>query len=823
MGELKYEVKYIRKEIILQIISVVIFYILAYGINMNIYLSSIIGTSIFLIYADIYTKYLHIKSYFKIKDVILEYKYRILIYLLEVIVIFFMNNRIDLIQIKILYSIFLLIFKLNNTVNLKIKIYVRWLMFIGLFPLTAMLIKGNNIANMYLKNPLAMLGVVTGGITALITMLIFIINFNVNDIYLGRSKSKIYLEDRVLIQFFKSGFFKFIFFIFLVITIKLCGIVFKETYIYQILDSNKLFSDLLYITEKYYINVGIFSFIILSLTILLAILGNFEQLFHTMKFKENEMLYLKRKIEKSIVEQYKKLFDYSKDGKYFFGELTMEYKKIQKDEKEKFLQVVFEGIIDANINMYTDYFINKITVKNLNDFLNNKYNWMKENVSNKGILEKSLLTDILALSYLEKGKFNNLKVNSEYKNKYLRENQCDIRKNLIKKFINLENQEGWKFFYSLIKKIRLSPRLSDDIEFVKFVFKESMTICLKIDDLEKNIVYKVLYENLSNTELKKLKNEVIILDLYDKDVNYLEKSKYEKLLNLLSEEYKISWALYKIFEEKYNWSENVEFAFEVLYKINLERVRIFYGNIIPDDCKQKESIEKLEMILSILDKSRLNYRMRNKYEFIFENLRNDINYEFDEVLKCRDIQIFKFILIRDWIDKNYINYYTIDIKYFNENLDNGILINNIFDKLSLYVNYKVIEKNRYITEIIYQSTIKYRKLIVESIYHVDDWRTLIYLDRVLGSILEKHFKSNHKNIKNNSALAYLNVLLDKKRYKELYLDEDFKKELSMSLYEYMEINNKSVEETINEFKQHRNLSELEERVLKREIYYGLIM
>ena len=87
-------------------------------------------------------------------------------------------------------------------------------MFIGLFPLTAMLIKGNNIANMYLKNPLAMLGVVTGGITALITMLIFIINFNVNDIYLGRSKSKVYLEDRVLIQFLKSGFFKFIFFIF---------------------------------------------------------------------------------------------------------------------------------------------------------------------------------------------------------------------------------------------------------------------------------------------------------------------------------------------------------------------------------------------------------------------------------------------------------------------------------------------------------------------------------------------------------------------------------------------------------------------------------
>lgn len=735
MGELKYEVKYIYKEIILQIMSVAIFYMLAYGINMNIYLASIIGTAIFLIYADIYTKYSHIKSYFKIKDVILEYKYRILIYLLEVIVIFFMNNRIGLIQIKILYSIFLLIFKLNNTVNLKIKIYVRWLMFIGLFPLTAMLIKGNNIANMYLKNPLAMLGVVTGGITALITMLIFIINFNVNDIYLGRSKSKVYLEDRVLIQFLKSGVFKFIFFIFLVITIKLCGIVFKETYIYQILDSNKLFSDLLYITEKYYINVGIFSFIILSLTILLTIIGNIEQLFNTMKFKENEMLYLKRKIEESIVEQYKKLFDYSKDGKYFFGELTMEYKKVQKDEKEKFLQVVFEGIINTNINMYTDYFINKITVKKLDDFLNNKYNWMKENVSNKGILEKSLLTDILALSYLEKGKFNNLKVNSGYKSNYLGENQYDIRINLIDKFIKLEKQEYWKFLYSLIEEIRASKRLGEDIEFVEYVFKEATIICLEIDDLENNILYKVLYKDLGNTELKKLKNEVIILDLYDKDVNYLEKSKYEKLLNLLSEEYKISWALYKIFEEKYNWSENVEFAFEVLYKINLERVRISYGNIIPDDCKQKESIEKLEMILSILDKSRLNYRMINKYEFIFENLRNDIDYEFEKILKDRDIHIFKFILIRDWICKNYMNYYIMDIKYFNKNIDNGILINNIFNKLSLYVNYKVIEQNKYITEIMNKSTMKYRELIVENIDLINDSRILDYLERVLGGIL----------------------------------------------------------------------------------------
>lgn len=481
--------------------------------------------------------------------------------------------------------------------------------------------------------------------------------------------------------------------------------------------------------------MGIFSFIILSLTILLTIIGNIEQLFNTMKFKENEMLYLKRKIEESIVEQYKKLFDYSKDGKYFFGELTMEYKKVQKDEKEKFLQVVFEGIIDANINMYTDYLINKITVKNLNDFLNNKYNWMKENVSNKGILEKSLLTDILALSYLEKDKFNNLKVNSEYKNNYLRENQCDIRKNLIKKFIKLENQEGWKFFYSLIEEVRASKRLGEDIEFVEYVFKEATIICLEIDDLESNIVYKVLYKDLGNTELKKLKNQVIILELYNKGVNYLEKSKYEKLLNLLSEEYKISWALYKIFEEKYNWSENVEFAFEVLYKINLERVRIFYGNTIPDDCKQKESIEKLEMILSILDKSKLNYRMINKYEFIFENLRNDIDYEFEKILKDRDIHIFKFILIRDWIYKNHMNYYIMDIKYFNKNIDNGILINNIFDKLSLYVNYKVIEKNKYITEMMNKSTMKYRKLIVENIDLINDSRILEYLERVLGGIL----------------------------------------------------------------------------------------
>lgn len=231
MEELMDEVKYIFNEIILQVISVIIFYMMSYQFNINAYLSSIIGTTVFLIYNDMHNEHSFMKSDFKIKDAILEYKYRILIYSLEVIVIFFMNNRIGLIQSKILYSIFLLIFNLYNTINLKIKIYLRWVMLIGLFPLTAMMIKGNNIDNIYLKNPLAMLGVVTGGITALITMLIFIVNFNVNDIYLGKSKSKAYLEGRVLIKFFKSITFKFMYFIFLLVTIKLCGIVFKETYI----------------------------------------------------------------------------------------------------------------------------------------------------------------------------------------------------------------------------------------------------------------------------------------------------------------------------------------------------------------------------------------------------------------------------------------------------------------------------------------------------------------------------------------------------------------------------------------------------------------
>lgn len=161
----------------------------------------------------------------------------------------------------------------------RLKIYAKWLAFIGIFPLIAMLIKGNNIVDMYVKNPLSMLGVVTGGITALITMLIFIINFNVNDIYLGKSKSKVYLEERVIIQFLKSRIFKLIFFLFLVVTLKLCGIVFKVTYIYEVLESIKLFRGLLDIIEEYYKSVGIFSFLILSLTILLAIIGNIEQLF----------------------------------------------------------------------------------------------------------------------------------------------------------------------------------------------------------------------------------------------------------------------------------------------------------------------------------------------------------------------------------------------------------------------------------------------------------------------------------------------------------------------------------------------------------------
>ena len=703
----------------------------------------------------------------------------------------------------------------------RLKIYAKWLAFIGIFPLIAMLIKGNNIVDMYVKNPLSMLGVVTGGITALITMLIFIINFNVNDIYLGKSKSKVYLEDRVLIQFFKSGIFKFTFFVFLVVTLKLCGIVFKVTYIYKVLESIKLFRGLLDIIEEYYKSAGIFSFIILSLTTLLAIVGNIGQLFHTMKFKEDEMLYLKRKIEQSIVKKYKKLLDDRKDGKYFFQELTEEYKKIKEDEKEKFLQVVFKVIFNTNFNSYTDNFINEITVEKLDEFLNNKYNWIQENVSNKKILEKSLLADILSLSYLDKSKFNNLKVDLRYRINYFTENEYDIRINLIEKFIKLEKQEDWEFIHSLMEEILGSNRLSEDTEFVKYVFKKVIRNFVKIDKLENNILYKLLKKNTYNIELKKLKNEVIVSYLYDQNIRYLERCKYKELLNLLSEEYKISWALYKIFEEKDKWSKDVEFAFEVLNETNLERVDGYSWDSVAEAQKSNEWAEIIEIILSILDKSRLDYRMRNKYEFIFKNLKSDINYEFEQILGKIGINIFKFILIRDWFNKNYINYWIEELRYFNENMDSKSLINNIFSKLLLYVNYRVIEQNKCITQVIYQLTNNYRELIVESIYIIDDWKILMYLEMELDNILEMYFKYN-KRIRNDLILAYFNVLLDKKRYEELYSDKKFKKELYISLSEYMRKNNKTLEETIDKFKQYRNLNELEERVLKREIDNVLI-
>lgn len=552
-------------------------------------------------------------------------------------------------------------------------------------------------------------------------------------------------------------------------------------------------------------------------------MGNIEQLFNTMKFKEDEMLYLKRKINQSIVKKYKKLLGDRKDGKYFFEELTEEYKKIKEDEKEKFLQVV----LNTNHN-----FIKEITVEKLDKFLNNKYNWMQENVSNKKILEKSLLADVLSLSYLDKSKFNNLKVDFSRIN-YFRENEYDIRINLIEKFIKLEKQEDSEFIHSLMEEILRtnssmeeilkSNRLSEDTEFVKYVLEKVMTNFEKMDKLENNILYKLLKKNIYNIEWEKLKNEVIVLYLYDQNINYLERSKYKELLNLLSEEYKISWALYKIFEEKDKWSKDVEFAFEVLHKTDLERVESYYFDNIEGTHKRKEWTEILEIILSILDKSRLRYRMRDKYEFIFENLKREINYEFEEILKEEDINIFKFILIRDWVNKNYMNCYIGELKYFNENVDNSILINDIFYKLLLYVNYRVIEQNRYITEIIYQLIEQYGELIVESIYYIDDWKILMYLERRLDNIFEIHFKTNYKNIRNDSTLAYFNVLLDKSRYKELYSDKKFKKELYMNLSEYMRRNNKTLEETIDEFKQYRNLSELEERALKREIDVGLIV
>ena len=693
----------------------------------------------------------------------------------------------------------------------RLKIYWKRLALIVIFPLIAMLIamliKGNVIVDMYVKNPLSMLGVVTGGITALITMLIFIINFNVNDIYLGKSKSKVYLEERVLIQFLKSRIFKLIFFIFLVVTLKLCGIVFKVTDIYEVLESIKLFRGLLDIIEEYYKSVGIFSFLILSLTILLAIIGNIEQLFYTMEFKEDKSSYLERKIEKSIYEKYKKLLDDRKDRKRLFQELTKEYKKIKEDEKEKFLQVVF-GVKDkTNWYSYIYESINEITVEKLDEFLNSKYGWIQENISNKRIVEKILLKDILFLSGEDKSKFI--------------ENEHDIRINLIEKFIKLENQDGCEFIYSLMKEIIGNNRLVEDTEFIKYVLEKAIENLVKIDKLENDILYKLLKENIYNKKLKELKNEVIVSYLYDQNIRYLEKYKYKELLTLLSEEYKISWALYKIFEEKDKWSKDVEFAFEVLNETYLEKVDGCSWDSVAEAHKSNEWDKVIEKILSILDKSRLHYRIMDKYEFIFKNLKRDINYKFEQELDNRGINIFKFILIRDWVNKDHINYWNEELRYFNENEDSKSLIKNIFSKLRLYVNYRVIEQNICITRLIYQLTSKYKKLIVESIGHIYEWKILVCLESRVDDILKIHFEHN-KSIINDSILAYFNVLLDKKRYEELYSDKKFKEELYISLSDYMRKNNKTLEETIDKFKQYRNLNELEERALKREIDNVLI-
>ena len=822
MKELISEVRFLITMITIQVLSIGAFWLL-YKINMNIYLASVISTTIFLTWYDLHNEHEVAKYYFhkfKLKDEIYENKGIIVIYLLEIFVLFLGKNSIGLIQSKILYSIFLLIFKLNRIYNLKIKMYIKWLVFIVMFPVIAMLIKENNIRDIYLKNPLAMLGVVTGGITALITMLIFIINFNVNDLYLGKSKSKIYLEDRVLIKFFKSGIFKVLFFIFLIITLKLCGIAFKKTYIYHILQNNKLFNNLLDIIEKYYINIGVFSFIILSLTILLAIMGNIEQLFYTINFKENEMLHLKIKIEKSITEKYKRLL-YYKDYKRFFYELTEEYNKIKEDEKEKFLYIIPKFICNEYWEFSNDNFIDRIYLNELYEFLNNKYNWIQKNVSNRELFEKILLGDIYNLGYLDKSEFNNLKINLSYKRNYFDEDNCDIRIILIDKFIVLENIEDWEFVNNLVEIFIKNNMLAKDTEFIRYILEKVIINLENIDDLENSKIYKLL-KNIYNIDLEKLKNDVVLEYLYEQDIRYLEKDKYKKILNLISEDYKIAWAFYKIFEEKNIWTKNVEFAFEVLYETDLKNYNINYCNIIRESKRKKDS-GKLDIILGILDKSRLHYRIRNTYEFIFENLEIKINYEFEEILKNRGIDIFKFILIRDCLYKNYIYYDIDELNYFNENLNDRILINNIFYKLSLCSNYTFIENNESILEVMHKSIIKYRDLIVKNIYFIDDWKSLIYLENILGNIIKVHFKTNNKNIRSNLLLSYFYVLLNKKEYEELYSDRKFKKELYISLFDYMRINNKTLEEIIDEFKKYRKLNELEERVLKREIDSLLII
>ncbi len=703
----------------------------------------------------------------------------------------------------------------------KNRVYIKGLLFVGIIILIAILTKANTVRDIYLANPLSILGVVTSGITGLITMLIFIINFNINDIYLGKSKSKVYLEDRVLIRFFKSKVFKLIFLIFLVITLKLCGIKFKSTYIYEKLESIKILIALLKFIENYYIDVGVFSFLTLSLTILSAIMGNIDQLFHTINFKENEMDYLKRKIERSIANKYRNLLKYKEYRNYFFHILTIDYKKIKEEEEEKFLQIVFKesfcnNFINYNIKVY-DVFKD---IYDLFEFLDNKYKWIESNISSKNSLEKILLEDIIFLSKIDKEKFNYLKI--EYFNLYFNDflENNDIRIYLIEKFIRLENQDDWKFICNLVKKISNDNNLVKDTLFIKWIFNKIIRNIVDLDYLEEKEICEMLKRVIYNIELEKLKNEVFIKYLYDQNTKYLEKYKYKYILELLSEEYKISWAFYKIFEEKYKWTEDVEFAFEVLYKTNLNRIKIDYHNT-----REIDTIEKLKKILDILNKSRLHYRMKSKYEYIFDNLKKDINYEFEKALNNIDINIFKFILIRDWIYNYYGIYnnyyiYTDKLEYFNEMENDIYLISNLFEKILLYVEYKIIKRNKYIHTLLFELVVKYRDLIIKNIFQICNWKILMYLETRLGDIIKIYF--NNKISTYNLSLVYFHVLLNKEEYRELYSDENFKKELYNTLSEYMKTSNKTLKETIDEFNEYRELSELEKFVLRRELYFKLI-
>ncbi|HBZ08791.1 MAG TPA: hypothetical protein DEO65_02760 [Bacillus bacterium] len=461
----------------------------------------------------------------------------------------------------------------------------------------------------------------------------FLVGFDKNDIYLGRSKANKLINGigwNILVNNF--SFKAMLFFLILL------PVVIYSNYFYD-------FADIL---------IGIWqtSVVYLLVIYVFLIINSLRAIRLILSIKENDDYFLKRSIEEGIETQYRDYFIhdfYNRDSVFFFA-LNEDLENIKKNELMPFYEKVFQSTIYEET-------VNKL--KKINrEFVNAHYK--------KFLLKK--------LNYLITANLKFDELLSFYKNdlffldRLIKTDEAAV----IKDFTGNDNTAIYSreseyslhnmLFYELFKKVdttgglhKLLRIINKEITWKIIYYKEDKTneyfrnflkaIYIKLLENyfeEKNALVKIetIIDLKESGEIVKEVHSKYIFDFLintfgnvTKRFSKSEKEKFKLLINTLDKEYRMAYILYQLFYPgKGEWDANIDLYKELLMNLDMY-----------DDYRAFS--KKVSKIIS--DDTQIGHRFTfEKSQWLFDTKNNNLTYAFLIQIRDRNLPLLKVLLVQ---------------------------------------------------------------------------------------------------------------------------------------------------------------------------------